>query len=140
MALVVLLKGINVGGHRTFRPVVNIGAAGTFVIRQPVTRTQLSVANDGTKDPAKARSAGWRAFDPEAALYFIFGLAVVVFGLFALARWVTAEWQAGARLIVVAVCVVGVSVLVGAVVSLRRRRIALFLVCAIVALGSLSTV
>ena len=52
MALVVLLRGVNVGGHRTFRPTtltkqlkhldaVNIGAAGTFVIRQPVTRRQL---------------------------------------------------------------------------------------------------
>jgi uncharacterized protein (DUF1697 family) len=52
MALVVLLRGVNVGGHRTFRPsvladrlkhleVVNIGAAGTFVIRRPVSRTQL---------------------------------------------------------------------------------------------------
>jgi uncharacterized protein (DUF1697 family) len=52
VALVVLLRGINVGGHRTFRPtavaerlkhldVVNIGAAGTFVIRRSVTRTQL---------------------------------------------------------------------------------------------------
>jgi uncharacterized protein (DUF1697 family) len=52
VALVVLLRGVNVGGHRTFRPTtlaaqlkhldaVNIGAAGTFVIRQPVTRTQL---------------------------------------------------------------------------------------------------
>jgi uncharacterized protein (DUF1697 family) len=52
VALVVLLRGINVGGHRTFRPTglaeqlkhldaVNIGAAGTFVIRRPVTRTQL---------------------------------------------------------------------------------------------------
>jgi uncharacterized protein (DUF1697 family) len=52
VALVVLLRGVNVGGHRTFRPTtlteqlkhldaVNIGAAGTFVIRQPITRTQL---------------------------------------------------------------------------------------------------
>ena len=52
MALVVLLKGINVGGHRTFRPstlaqqlkhldAVNIGAAGTLVIRQPISRAQL---------------------------------------------------------------------------------------------------
>ena len=52
MALVVLLRGVNVGGHRIFRPTtlthalkhldtVNIGAAGTFVIRQPVTRTKL---------------------------------------------------------------------------------------------------
>ena len=52
MALVVLLRGVNVGGHRTFRPsalvrelkhldAVNIGAAGTFVIRQPVTQAQV---------------------------------------------------------------------------------------------------
>lgn len=52
MALVVLLRGVNVGGHRTFRPTtlteqlkhldaVNIGAAGTFVIRQPITQAQL---------------------------------------------------------------------------------------------------
>ena len=52
MALVVLLRGVNVGGHRTFRPTtlakqlkhldaVNIGGAGTFVIRQPITRAQL---------------------------------------------------------------------------------------------------
>lgn len=55
MALVVLLKGVNVGGHRTFRPsvlakdlrrfdVVNIGAAGTFVVREPVGRTELREA------------------------------------------------------------------------------------------------
>ena len=52
MALVVLLRGVNVGGHRRFRPsalakqlkhldAVNIGAAGTLVIRRPVTRTKL---------------------------------------------------------------------------------------------------
>jgi uncharacterized protein (DUF1697 family) len=52
MALVVLLKGVNVGGHRIFRPsvlakklkrfdVVNVGAAGTFVIRKTVTRAKL---------------------------------------------------------------------------------------------------
>jgi uncharacterized protein (DUF1697 family) len=52
MALVVLLRGINVGGHRTFRPAtlakqlehldaVNIGAAGNFLIRQPITAAQL---------------------------------------------------------------------------------------------------
>jgi uncharacterized protein (DUF1697 family) len=52
MALVVLLRGINVGGHRAFRPTtlrdqlahldaVNIGAAGTFVIRKPITQARL---------------------------------------------------------------------------------------------------
>jgi uncharacterized protein (DUF1697 family) len=52
MALVVLLRGVNVGGHRTFRPaqlaadlkhlgVVNIGAAGTFVVRTRVPLQRL---------------------------------------------------------------------------------------------------
>jgi uncharacterized protein (DUF1697 family) len=52
VAVVVLLRGLNVGGHRTFRPTtlaeqlrhlgaVNIGATGTFVIRQPISRAQL---------------------------------------------------------------------------------------------------
>lgn len=52
MGLVVLLRGVNVGGHRTFRPsvlakqlcrfdVVNVGAAGTFVIRKTVSRAKL---------------------------------------------------------------------------------------------------
>ena len=52
MALVVLLRGLNVGGHRTFRPTrlaeelqhldaVNIGATGTFVIRRRVSHAQL---------------------------------------------------------------------------------------------------
>jgi uncharacterized protein (DUF1697 family) len=53
MALVVFLRGVNVGGHRTFRPsllakelsrydVVNVGAAGTFVVRKPVSRAKFS--------------------------------------------------------------------------------------------------
>jgi uncharacterized protein (DUF1697 family) len=52
MALVVLLKGVNVGGYRRFRPsvvakqlsrfdVVNVGAAGTFVVRGAATRAGL---------------------------------------------------------------------------------------------------
>lgn len=52
MAHVVLLRGVNVGGHRTFRPKqlaeqlkhlrpVNIGAAGTFVIRKPISQAKL---------------------------------------------------------------------------------------------------
>lgn len=52
MALVVFLKGINVGGHRSFRPsvlakdlqrfdAVNIGAAGTLVIHKPGSRLNL---------------------------------------------------------------------------------------------------
>jgi uncharacterized protein (DUF1697 family) len=51
MALVVLVRGVNVGGRR-FQPstlaaqlkhldVINIGAAGTFVVRRPVSRAQL---------------------------------------------------------------------------------------------------
>ena len=55
MALVVFLRGVNVGGHRTFRPsivarelsdydVVNVGAAGTFVFRKPGSRTKFRTA------------------------------------------------------------------------------------------------
>jgi uncharacterized protein (DUF1697 family) len=52
MALVVFLRGVNVGGRKTFRPsvlarelsdygVVNVGAAGTFVVRKPGPREKL---------------------------------------------------------------------------------------------------
>jgi uncharacterized protein (DUF1697 family) len=52
MALIVFLRGVNVGGHRRFRPsilarelcdydVVNVGAAGTFVVRQPGSRAKF---------------------------------------------------------------------------------------------------
>ena len=52
VALVVLLKGVNVGGHRRLKPsvlarelahldVVNIGAAGTFVVRKPISQARL---------------------------------------------------------------------------------------------------
>jgi uncharacterized protein (DUF1697 family) len=52
MALVALLRGVNVGGHRTFRPsllarelsdfdVINVGAAGTFVVRKPGPRSKF---------------------------------------------------------------------------------------------------
>ena len=52
MALVVLIRGANVGGYRTFRPsdlaqrlrrfdVVNVGTAGTFVVRKPVSQAKF---------------------------------------------------------------------------------------------------
>jgi uncharacterized protein (DUF1697 family) len=52
MALIVFLRAVNVGGHRTLRPsllakqlsgydVVNIGAAGTFVVRKPGPRAKF---------------------------------------------------------------------------------------------------
>ena len=52
MALIVFIRGINVGGQRTFRPsliakdlhvfdAVNVGAAGTFVIRKPGSRAKF---------------------------------------------------------------------------------------------------
>ncbi len=52
MALVVFFRGINVGGHRRFRPsilarelraydVVNVGAAGTLVVRKPGSRASF---------------------------------------------------------------------------------------------------
>jgi len=53
--LVVFLRGVNVGGHRTFRPsllaqklrafdVVNVGAAGTFVVRRPGSKEKFRAA------------------------------------------------------------------------------------------------
>ncbi|HEY6059643.1 MAG TPA: DUF1697 domain-containing protein, partial [Gemmatimonadales bacterium] len=55
MALIVFLRGVNVGGHRTFRPsvlaralstfdVVNVGAAGTFVVRKPGSQARFRAA------------------------------------------------------------------------------------------------
>jgi uncharacterized protein (DUF1697 family) len=55
MALVVFLRGVNVGGHRTFRAsilakklsdygVVNVGAAGTFVVRKPGPKATFRAA------------------------------------------------------------------------------------------------
>ena len=55
MALIVFLRGINVGGHRRCRPsilahelaeydVVNVGAAGTFVVRRPGSRLKFRAA------------------------------------------------------------------------------------------------
>ncbi len=52
MTLVVFLRGVNVGGHKTFQPsvlakelahfdVVNVGAAGTFVVRKPISQAKL---------------------------------------------------------------------------------------------------
>jgi len=52
MSWVVFLRGVNVGGHKTFQPsalaqelaefdAVNVGAAGTFVIRKAIRQTAL---------------------------------------------------------------------------------------------------
>jgi hypothetical protein len=52
MPLVVFMRGVNVGGRKTFRPaalaaelaaleVVNIGAAGPFVVRKKVSAAAL---------------------------------------------------------------------------------------------------
>ena len=52
MALIVFLRGVNVGGHRRFRPsilatklsdydVVSVGAAGTFIVRKPGPRAKF---------------------------------------------------------------------------------------------------
>ena len=68
MAFIVFLRGINVGGYRTFRPsmlarelgaydVVNVGAAGTFVVRKSVSRANFL---------AELRRKLW--FDAEVAL------------------------------------------------------------------------
>ncbi len=55
MALVVFIRGVNVGGYRAFRPsilarelreygVVNVGAAGTFVVRKPGSKAKFHSA------------------------------------------------------------------------------------------------
>ena len=55
MPLVIFLRGVNVGGHRRFRPsvlardlarydIVNIGAAGTFIVRKPGPRAKFLAA------------------------------------------------------------------------------------------------
>jgi uncharacterized protein (DUF1697 family) len=52
MALVVFMRGVNVGSHKRFQPavlardlahldVVNVGAAGTFVVRKPPSQSAL---------------------------------------------------------------------------------------------------
>jgi hypothetical protein len=52
MARIVFSRGMNVGGYRTFRPsilarelcaydVVNVGAAGTLVVRKPGARAKF---------------------------------------------------------------------------------------------------
>ena len=70
VALVVLLRGVNVGGHKTFRPTtltkqlkhldaVNIGAAGTFVIRQRVTRMQLRAMREEKENKWRLKATFW---------------------------------------------------------------------------------
>lgn len=55
MALVVFIRGVNVGGHKTFRPsilarelsdygVVNVGAAGTFIVGKPGSKSRFRAA------------------------------------------------------------------------------------------------
>ncbi len=55
MALVAFLRGVNVGGHRKFQPsllaqrlsgygVVNLGAAGTFVVKRPGSKSAFRAA------------------------------------------------------------------------------------------------
>jgi len=73
MALIAFFRGINVGGHRTFRPsmlarelgaydVVNVGAAGTFVVRKPGSRAKF-LAELRRKLPFKAEVAFCTARD-----------------------------------------------------------------------------
>jgi uncharacterized protein (DUF1697 family) len=55
MTLIAFLRGVNVGGHRTFRPsmlaremsdydVISVGAAGTFVVRKPGSPAKFRAA------------------------------------------------------------------------------------------------
>ncbi len=71
MALVVFLRGVNVGGHKAFQPsalaremadldLVNIGAAGTFVVRKAISQAALRAALAG-KLPIQAEMMICRA-------------------------------------------------------------------------------
>lgn len=73
MVLIVFLRGINVGGHRRFRPsilardlaaydVVNVGAAGTLIVRRPGSRTKF-LADLRRKLPFEAEIAVYDAND-----------------------------------------------------------------------------
>jgi uncharacterized protein (DUF1697 family) len=73
MALIVFFRGINVGGHRAFRPsmlakdlgsydVVNVGAAGTLVVYKPGSRAKF-VAELRRKLPFEATIAFCDASD-----------------------------------------------------------------------------
>jgi uncharacterized protein (DUF1697 family) len=94
MACVVFLRGVNVGGHKAFRPsafarelaaqgleVINIGAAGTFVVRGGVT-------------PARARDTFRRALPFESEVFScpgseLLALSAAGFGAGATAEGVT---------------------------------------------------
>ena len=73
MAWVVFLRGVNVGGHKAFRPsavakelaeldVVNVGAAGTFVVRKSISATALR-ADLGKRLPFEADAMICRGTD-----------------------------------------------------------------------------
>ena len=87
MIHVVLLRGVNVGGYKTFRPAqlaqelqhlgaVNIGAAGTFVFQRSVSQTRLraelasrlpfetEIMICGSREIAKLVSQDWFAGRP----------------------------------------------------------------------------
>jgi uncharacterized protein (DUF1697 family) len=72
-ALIVFFRGINVGGHRSLRPsvlagklgaydVVNVGAAGTFIVRKPGSRGKF-LAELRRKLPFEAEVAFCNARD-----------------------------------------------------------------------------
>jgi uncharacterized protein (DUF1697 family) len=73
MSWLVLLHGVNVGGHKTFRPaalaqeladwaVDKIGAAGTFVVRKKVAKAALRAAL-ARRLPFQAQAMLFRASD-----------------------------------------------------------------------------
>jgi uncharacterized protein (DUF1697 family) len=73
MVMIVFLRGINVGGHRTLRPsvlarelgaydVLNVGAAGTFIVRRPGSRKKF-LAELRRKLPFEAKVAHCDASD-----------------------------------------------------------------------------
>jgi hypothetical protein len=89
--------------------------------------------HDSRTEQSRRRVATW--FDPEALLYGLVGLLVVVIGARQLAAWVANSWAQGQRMLVAGAFVVLAVAVGGFLFGLRRRRRWLVLGIALVAVG-----
>ena len=88
-----------------------------------------------TEQPAR-RFTSW--FDPEALLYGVVGLVVVILGARRLAGWIADSWAAGHRALTVGVLGV-LAIIAGALLfGLRRHKRWLILGIVLVAVGFVS--
>jgi hypothetical protein len=92
--------------------------------------------NDSRTERTTRSFTSW--FDPEFALYALFGLLVVGLGANALGRWAMASWASGERTLP-AMAFTGVAVVIVAVlVMLRTRQRLLYLGLALALVGIVS--